>query len=437
MRDLLILAIVVPGAFAALRWPWIGVLLWTWLSIMNPHRYAFGFAREAPLAAIAAAATLVGLLATQHRSSPFKGPAPVILVVFMFWITLSWLFGLDVAGDYEQWSKVMKILFMTVVALAVLQTKQQVVAFVWVCALSLGLLGVKGGVFTMATGGNYRVWGPPGSFIGDNNAFALALVMTIPLLRFLQQQLDHKWGRHLLGLAMVLIAAAALGSHSRGALLAITAMVVQLWWRGRSKLLAGLVMLCAGAALVAFMPDNWNERMGTIQTYSEDRSAVGRFAAWWTAWNLAFHHPFGVGFNAARPELFLQYSPYGLEFGTPAAHSIYFQVLGHHGFVGIGLFLALWVATLRMAGLIRRESRGILQAQWCADLAAMCQVSLLGYAVGGAFLSLSYFDLPYNIMVMLAVCYAWLRSKGWEREAQLQLPWFRVPGANWRPAAAH
>ena len=34
------------------------------------------------------------------------------------------------------------------------------------------------------------------------------------------------------------------------------------------------------------------------------------------------------------------------------------------------------------------------------DLAGMLQVGLLGYAVGGAFLSLSYWDMPYNIMAI-------------------------------------
>jgi probable O-glycosylation ligase (exosortase A-associated) len=134
--------------------------------------------------------------------------------------------------------------------------------------------------------------------------------------------------------------------------------------------------------------------------------------------------------------LFLQYSPYGLEFGTPAAHSIYFQVLGHHGFVGLSLFLGIWISTIWMTSKIRKESRGVPQAQWCFDLASMCQVALVGYAVGGAFLSLAYFDLPYNIVVAVSVTLVWLRTRGWEREEQLALPWFRVPGAGLRSTGA-
>ena len=60
MRDLLVIALVLLGAGAALRRPWVGVMLWTWLSIMNPHRFAWGWAYDAPLAAIAALGHVMG-----------------------------------------------------------------------------------------------------------------------------------------------------------------------------------------------------------------------------------------------------------------------------------------------------------------------------------------------------------------------------------------
>jgi putative inorganic carbon (hco3(-)) transporter len=426
MRDILIVGIVLLAALISLRRPWIGVMLWTWLSIMNPHRYTYGFAYTAPLAALAAGVTLLGLLMTKERHSPFKGPAVIAFILFTFWVTLSWGFGLDPSGDFPQWDKVMKINLMVFVALILLSSKKHVFALVWVAAGSLAILGAKGGVFTVMTGGSYRVWGPPGSFIQDNNEFALALVMTIPLLRFLQLQLTKGWGRHLMTVVMLLCAAAAVGSHSRGALLAISAMTLMLWWRGKSKGAVGILMIVAAFALVGFMPDEWTSRMSNIDDYQEDRSALGRISAWWTAWNLAFHYPLGVGFNFVRPELFALYSP------TPefvhAAHSIYFLVLGNHGFMGLFLFLLIWFLTWGAAGSLRKSAKGIPQAQWAADLGGMAQVSLLGYAVGGAFLSLSYFDLPYYIMVMVVVARVWVLTKGWEREPVYAPGWRTIPG---------
>ena len=407
MRDLLLVLIVIAASLVALRRPWVGVLLWVWLSLMNPHRYAYGIAYDAPLAAVAAACTLIGLLATRDRQSPYYSMPAVLLTIFMVWMTLSWLFGVSPSEDYEQWKKVMKVDGMILVALALIRTRVQILTLAWVTALSLAVLGIKGGIFTAANGGNYRVWGPPGTFIADNNEFALALIMVIPLVRFLQMQATSRFLRFALLATAVLCATAALGSYSRGALLAITAMCLVLWWRGKKKAVNGVAIGLVAAGLLAFMPDQWGERMSTIESYEEDRSALGRISAWWTAFNLAKERPFGIGFELARPELFAQYSPYPDM--VHAAHSIYFLVLGNHGFVGLFLFLAMWLVTWRQAQEVRWLSRGKPDLQWCGQLVSMCQVSLAGYAVGGAFLSLSYFDLPYYVLVLVVATNRWVK----------------------------
>ncbi len=426
MRDILIIAIVLAMGLIALRRPWVGIMLWTWLSIMNPHRYTYGFAYDAPLAAFAAATVMIGFFVTKERQSPFKGTASIFLVAFMLWMTLSWLFGLDMTDDYEQWKKVIKIDLMIVAALALLHTKQHVLALLWMAAGSLALLGAKGGLFTLLTGGNHHVWGPVGSFIEDNNEFALSLVMTIPLLRFLQLQLTNRWGRIGMTLAMGLCAVAAVGSYSRGALLAISAMLAALWWRGKNKLVIGLVMVIGAVLLVGFMPDAWTARMSTIDDYETDPSSLGRISAWWNAWNIGLHYPTGVGFNAARPELFAIYSPYPTF--VHAAHSIYFQTLGNHGFIGLFLFLGIWFSSWSTAGWLRKHGGALPQTQWCAELGGMCQVALVGYAVGGAFLSLAYFDLPYDIMVALLVTRHWVGQRAWEIEPARPYAWRWVPG---------
>ncbi len=425
MRDILVMSIVLIGAVIALRRPWLGVMLWTWVSIMNPHRYAFGFAYDAPVAAIAAGSVVLGLLFTKERESPFKGAAVVALALFCIWITLSWRFGLDPVDDYVQWSKVMKIYVMVFVGLSLLRSKQHIFALAWVAAGSLALLGVKGGVFTISSGGTDRVWGPPGSFIEDNNEFALALVLAIPLLRFLQMQLRSGWGRHLMTATMVLCAAAALGSYSRGSFLAIVAMTLVMWWRGKNRISTGLVLVVAAVLLLAFMPEAWHQRIDTIGTYEEDESAMGRIQAWTNAWNLAFHYPLGVGFNAAREELFTAYAA-----GAPAraAHSIYFQALGNHGFVGLAIFVLIWGLTWNSARWLRTQARHIPQARWAAELGAMCQVSLVGYLVGGAFLSLTYFDLPYNIMMLVVLARVWVQQKYWLSEPVYLPGWRTIPG---------
>lgn len=429
MRDIIVLAIVGLGCLYALRRPWIGVLLWSWLSIMNPHRFTYGMAFDAPLAALTAVCTAIGFLVTKdQRSSPFKGPAVTAFLLFVGWLTLSWLNGLDPVDDYPQWNKVVKVDLMVIAGLMVLHSKRHLLAQTWVAAGSLAVLGIKGGLFTFVGGGGSRVWGPPGTFIEDNNEFGLALVMTIPLLRFLQLQLESRWGKHAMSATMVLCAAAALGTQSRGALLALASMTVMLWWRSKSKFFGGLVILAVGVSLIVFMPDSWTERMDTIGTYQQDSSAQGRLASWSAAWNMSFHYLTGVGFNAVHQNLFDLYS-HNPEAGARAAHSIYFQVLGNHGFVGLGLFLAIWLITWREAGWLRNHAAQIHpSARWCAELGAMVQVSLAGFAVGGAFLSLAYFDFPYYTMMLVALARVWITKRAWETEFLGPPGRFEVPG---------
>lgn len=428
MRDILLMSIILPAAALALRFPWIGVVLWVWVSVMNPHRYTYGFAYSAPVALIAAVTTLVGLLATRDKSSPFLAPPPVWLAVFVGWITLSWLMGLDPDGQFGQWDKVMKVYLMVFVALMLFRTKLQIMVLMWVLTLSVALLASKGGVFTVAHGGSYRVWGPPGSWIEGNNEFAVAAIMVIPLLRFMQMQVSNKWLSRGFTAMMLLCAASALGSHSRGALLAIVAMTAVLWWRGQNKFRNGVLLLVLGFGMVAAMPDNWTERMDTIQSYQTDESALGRISAWWVAFGIAKSNLFGVGFNAAIPELFMRFSPYELRAGQPVAHSIWFQMMGHHGFIGIFLFIAFWFSTWRVAAGLRRAARDNPELKWVGDLGAMSQVSLVGYWAGGSFLQLGYYDFPYYVMALVVCTHAWVRREAWRTDIPQPGGWRSLMG---------
>jgi probable O-glycosylation ligase (exosortase A-associated) len=310
--------------------------------------------------------------------------------------------------------RVLKIDFMILVALVVLHSRQHAMTLCWVLVLSIGFYGFKGGLFTLATGGSYRVWGPVDSFIEGNNELALALIMIIPLMRFLQLNVASAWVRRLLLAAMVLSAVAALGSHSRGALIALCAMGAVMWWRSENKLRLGALLLVIGASLVGFMPDEWSSRMETIGTYEEDASAMGRINAWHMAFNLAKANFFGGGFSIYTPAVFATYAPHPED--IHAAHSIYFQVLGEHGFVGLLLYLLLWLFVWGTAGQLRKQGARRPETLWVSQLGAMTQVSIVGFAVGGAFLSLAYFDLPYNLLVLVVLAKSWLKREAWKRQ---------------------
>ena len=413
MRDLVIIAIVVVGAAMALRRPWIGMLLWTWLSLMNPHQ-AFGWATaDMPLAQIAAIATLTVLLLTRERRNPLERPAVWALLGFVLWITITLPFSEYIDLSLPIYLRSIKIFLMIFVTIALIDDRRKLDAFILICVISLAYFGVKGGVFTILTAGEYRVWGP-GGFIKGNNEIAAALIMIEPLLYYLLMQEKRRSIRLALIGTMVLSVVGIIGTQSRGALVAVSAMALFLWLKSSSKVLGGGAIVLTLSAVFSFMPEKWWDRMHTINDYATDNSALGRLNAWTFCWNVASDRFFGGGMVMYTREMFERYSPDPER--VHAAHSIYFQVMGEHGFVGLAIFIAIGIFTWLDARKLIKLAGNNAAVAWAADLGRMVQVSLIGYATGGAFLSLAYFDLPYNIMV-IAVCALYVVKRQVESQA--------------------
>lgn len=401
MRDI-VLAIIVFGLLPyILARPSWGVYLSAWLGYMNPHRLCYGFMLTFPVVMVVAITTLIGMIVSKEKKQMVWSREVFILLIMLIWmgVTTTQAFFPDLA--WEQYTKVIKIQILTLITLILLTSREKVHIFIWIIALSLGFYGIKGGVFTIVHGGSYRVQGPLGTFIGGNNELALAMVMTIPLMRYLHLQETRKWVKTGLVGAMLLTALAAVGTQSRGALVALLITGVIFWLKSRGKFLSGLLLAAAVAATAAIMPQEWYDRMHSIQNYQEDESALGRINAWWTAYYVAKDRVTGGGFEMFRWPVFKQYAP---EPGrVHDVHSIYFEMLGEHGFIGLFLFLSLLGLTWLKCSSIIRKAKKDKEQYWARDLAAMIQVSMVAYMTGGAFLGLAYFDYIYHLIALTAI----------------------------------
>lgn len=410
MRDYLVTFLVFGSLPFILARPYIGVLMWSWLSYMNPHRLTWGFAYDMPFAKIVAITLFVSLVFSRDVRKPPMYPLTWIWLGFVAWMAITTATAIfpDFAGAYL--SRVLKIQIIIFLTMMVMRTPERIHMMLWIIFLSIGFFGIKGGVFTLASGGNFRVWGPEQSFIEDNNHLAIALLMVLPIGYYLYSQASQQWIKLGLAVAMPLIAVSVVGSYSRGALLAILAVSVFLWWKSRNRVVMGLAVLPLLPVLFVAMPSGWHDRMSSIADYEQDSSAQGRFNAWEYAYNVANDRITGAGFDSWSPETFARWAPDPRD--VHAAHSIYFSVLADHGWIGLVFFLAIFLGAWRMATRISQVTDGLPEYRWMADLSRMLQVCFVAYAVGGAFLSMSYFDLPWHLVSFVIIMRAMLEEQG-------------------------
>lgn len=420
MRDIAV-TLAVFGTLPFILWrPWIGVLVWAWLSYMNPHRMAWGFSVTMPFAFIVAVTTFAAILISREKKELPWTRETTLLLVFTIWMFFSTLFADYSWMAWPQWDKVWRIMLMTFVTMMLINERYRLHLLVVVIALSLTFYGVKGGLFVLTGGSAHNVRGPNGSFIDDRNSIGLALIMTVPLLWYVRLQAKQAWQRLALLAAGALTLVAIVGTHSRGALVGLVTMGIFFVLKARNRF--GIIMATIPLILVILyvMPQEWFDRMHTIETYESDQSARGRLYAWGNAIMLANQGLFGGGFRAIAG------------FGGTDSHSNWFGVLGEHGWIGLIMFVLLHVFTWRTASSIMQICKPHDGLIWARDLAAMIQVSLIGYMSAGSFLGLQYFDLFYHLVAIIAIAHTLVAKE----IAALQAPPSGVQVLSKRPIAA-
>jgi putative inorganic carbon (HCO3(-)) transporter len=401
MRDLALSLFFLVLAPVALRFPFVGVYLWAWLAVMNPHRLTYGFAQELPFNMAIAVLTVVGCFFSAARVSLKVTGLTILVAIFSAWISLTTAFAPSPDVSEPLWDRNIKTMVLLFMIMALITNRAKLQGLVWILVISLGYFGVKGGAFMVLTGGNFIVFGPSHSMIEDNNALALALVMTLPLMNYLRLHTPHKFVRLGLVGAMLMTLAAAIGSYSRGGLIALGVMLVFLWLRGRAKLATAVLAVMAVVTAWVFMPDKYADRIGTINELQNDDSFRGRMDAWEVALGVASDRVMGAGFDGPRQgAIWTQYLP---EAEPRASHSIYFMVLGEHGFIGLAIYLSICLAAWLNLARIIKLTRNRPDLLWAGDLGRAIQAAMVGFMVGGAALPMAYYD-GFLVSIAMTAC---------------------------------
>jgi probable O-glycosylation ligase (exosortase A-associated) len=188
--------------------------------------------------------------------------------------------------------------------------------------------------------------------------------------------------------------------------------------------------------MLYFAPEGWFDRMQTIQTYQEDASAESRLWMWQISWIVALKHPItGAGFHWSWDWMWvnqqIQGSGLALMTRPRAPHSIWFEMLSCHGFIGLALFIGFFISAAADAQWLIRRTRSRADLIWANNFGRMLQVALVGFGVGGSFTNLDMYDGFYALVIMGAVA---RRIVAAELATQDRVP--KTPLAGTLPAAA-
>lgn len=416
MRDLAFALMLLAALPLALARPFNAYLLWGWTALLAPTTYFYGWMVGSRVNLVCAVLTLVLLALGRVSWRNYQlNKVTWLYLLLAAHATLVFLLAYPGNPHNEQYFEflIKGLLFCLVMPFFVRERVHFHTMFI-IIALGLGIHGVLNGLKMVASGGGHNMMGPAGTMLADRNHLSTALALVLPVLFYLQNYAANRLIRlGCLG-AFCVVVLAILGGGSRAGFIAVSVVGMWLIFTSRRKGLA--LVLGAGAVLafLTFAPEDITSRLTTIKEAGEDSSFMGRVIAWKISSAIALANPvFGGGFHAVQVQAIwdrFKMSP-GLlgflnlpvpEFSAKAAHSIYFEVMGDLGLVGLGLFLFILFRALWNRRVIKRMTDQLgAPYQWARDMADMLMLAVLAYMVGGASVSLGYLEVIYMVVMLM------------------------------------
>lgn len=440
MRDLFMLAILPVLLYAMAKRPFVALGMWVWTALFFPNGWVYGMASGIRYNLLFTGVAVLAYLAMRHKPKVHFGLLGGLVILFFAWTTIGTTMTIgnpEVAWEY--WNRFAKIILLFVFVLLVVEKKLHVDFILWCIVLSVGFYANLEGLKFIATGGSHQISGMISHVLYDRNELAVAFVMTLPLCYYLMHEYGGRSRLVKAGLmaTMALLVISVIGTQSRGGFISMVVLGGYFFLKSEKKVLVGTAIAVLALVVMQLVSNDWVERINTIESADEDGSFLGRLVAWKLSFIMATEHPFfGGGFRA------LQYLPNWVDlsqkfFTYPwfytgdllpnpsyarAAHSVYFQVLGDHGFVGLGIYLAILATAFFKCGSIARRARLTDAHDWLPLLATMLQLSIFSFALGGAALSFAYFDMIFALFGIVVILEARLLTVAGSRASTAPAP---------------
>ena len=415
MGTVLVKLAILFTAVVSIFAPWVGAVISQIVSVMTPQDiwwWDFGGLRPSFYTAVPVlVGFIIAVLLGKVKLSQWNTPVNKMVALMWLFFTVSFLFGpyvdvvnrwrfFDPVATFETVSKVLLMYFVTA-ALMDDTRKIKYGALVMIITFVYMTYWANAQYYLYHVYG--RLHGPRGldgdGIYFDQNYFALLFVTGAPYLYFLGKQSKRKYVPIVSVLVVLLSWNAIFLTASRGALVALLTMILVLVLRTKRRTVGIAVVIALGLAYWHDGGSIMKKRATTITDYSVSQSAEDRLDAWTAAIHMMEAHPLiGVGF-ASFGQAYPSYS----NTHPRIAHNTFFQIGGECGIFAAALYLILMGSTLnrlRKNGAKLAQVRDDPDARFYYLLNEACLYSLVGFFVGGVFLSLQNYSLWYYLLLM-------------------------------------
>jgi putative inorganic carbon (hco3(-)) transporter len=410
LRSIWLLFVYVAFLGLSTSAPFVATLGYVWVDTFAPQNVAYIVLNQMPVALIMGVSAVGTYFLMDRRAPPPLSAESLLMICFTVWVNLTMIWAVAPQSAWDKWDWAVKTLAFATFIPLVIRSRVQIEAFAQTYVFSLAANFVPFGLKVLISGGGYgRNLGLGGgnSGLGEGGLLSTMCLMAVPLALHLAkhgQLLPRIRGISLAYWFICILAiGTAIGTYERSALVGLVILGIYMWVRSKHKVALGAVGLIGAILIIYFTSSAWNARIETIGHFEQENSALTRILIWRWTLDFAASHPFGGGFQSfvinhiefpaseGRPAV--------IEFGR-AFHSIYFEMLGEHGYPGLIMFLLIAGITLFNLRRIAKHARVYAELEWVVSLSDALQSGLVVFLACGAFVGIGFQPMFWYFVAM-------------------------------------
>lgn len=316
--------------------------------------------------------------------------------LYLIWMLLSVPFSiwLETSVNYINYQAT-RIVVPFIIIIVCVKTYSDIIRFVWGICYSALILGV----FTFL---QPRVERMAVSNTHDSNDLAFVMVVIFPIVYFMMKA-EKSLKKLILFVTAAFMLLTIVYTGSRGGFVGLLTVFIAIAYCERADFKRFfIVVLISCAVIVSTASDNFWERMSYVFESKTDynyKSESGRLEVWKRGLKIMFSNPIlGVGAGNYK-------TADGLAQGSESkkwsvAHNSFLSVGVELGVVGLFIFLKLLYSTFNAFNICRNSNTNHVFPVWLSN---GLQVSLIGYASAGFFISQAHSILLYIIIALSIV----------------------------------